>query len=262
MTYELQRFRLDGRVAIVGGGSGGIGVRACAALAGVGADVAIIGRSAARLYEARAAVEKSGRNALVIAADMVSREQAERAIKQTIDAFGHVDVVVNAIGGGAGTALFPAEQYPDSEWQRILDLNLTTAVHLSQSAARAMISAGKGGAILNISSVRGQLGIDAGYSAYVAAKGALDALTRQHATEWARHGIRVNAISPTFVRTAQAASLLGDQDFYERLVSRIPLGRIADTDDLVGAILFFCSEAAGFVTGQVLTLDGGLTATQ
>jgi gluconate 5-dehydrogenase len=262
MTYELQRFRLDGRVAIVGGGSGGIGVRACAALAGVGADVAIIGRSAARLDEARAAVEKSGRNALVIAADMVSREQAERAIKQTIDAFGHVDVVVNAIGGGAGTALFPAEQYPDSEWQRILDLNLTTAVHLSQSAARAMISAGKGGAILNISSVRGQLGIDAGYSAYVAAKGALDALTRQHATEWARHGIRVNAISPTFVRTAQAASLLGDQDFYERLVSRIPLGRIADTDDLVGAILFFCSEAAGFVTGQVLTLDGGLTATQ
>lgn len=262
MTYELQRFRLDGRVAIVGGGSGGIGVRTCAALAGVGADVAIIGRSATRLDEARAAVEKSGRNALVIAADMVSREQAERAIKQTIDAFGHVDVVVNAIGGGAGTALFPAEQYPDSEWQRILDLNLTTAVHLSQSAAREMISAGKGGAILNISSVRGQLGIDAGYSAYVAAKGALDALTRQHATEWARHGIRVNAISPTFVRTAQAASLLGDQDFYERLVSRIPLGRIADTDDLVGAILFFCSEAAGFVTGQVLTLDGGLTATQ
>jgi NAD(P)-dependent dehydrogenase (short-subunit alcohol dehydrogenase family) len=262
MTYELQRFRLDGRVAVVGGGSGGIGVRACAALAGVGADVAIIGRSAARLDEALAAVEKSGRNALVIAADMVSLEQAERAIKQTIDAFGHVDVVVNAIGGGAGTALFPAEQYPDSEWQRILDLNLTTAVHLSQSAARAMISAGKGGAILNISSVRGQLGIDAGYSAYVAAKGALDALTRQHATEWARHGIRVNAISPTFVRTAQAASLLGDQDFYERLVSRIPLGRIADTDDLVGAILFFCSEAAGFVTGQVLTLDGGLTATQ
>jgi NAD(P)-dependent dehydrogenase (short-subunit alcohol dehydrogenase family) len=262
MTDELQRFRLDGRVAIVGGGSGGIGVRTCAALAGVGADVAIVGRSAARLDEARAAVEKSGRSALVIAADMASREQADRAVEQTIDAFGHVDVVVNAIGGGAGTALYPAEEYPDSEWQRILDLNLTTAVHLSQSAARAMISAGRGGSILNISSVRGQLGIDAGYSAYVAAKGALDALTRQHATEWARHGIRVNAISPTFVRTPQAASLLADRDFYERLVSRIPLRRIADPDDMVGAILFFCSEAAGFVTGQVLTLDGGLTATQ
>ncbi len=194
--------------------------------------------------------------------DVTSGEQAGRAVEQTIDRFGRVDVLVNGIGGGAGTALYPAEQYPDSEWQRILDLNLTTALHLSQSAAKAMISAGRGGSILNISSVRGQLGIDAGYSAYVAAKGALDALTRQHATEWAKYRIRVNAISPTFVRTAQAASLLADQDFYERLVSRIPLRRIADTDDLVGAILFFCSAAADFVTGQVLTLDGGLTATQ
>jgi gluconate 5-dehydrogenase len=228
----------------------------------VGADVAIVGRATARLDEARMAVEKSGRNALVIAADVTSGEQAGRAVEQTIDRFGRVDVLVNGIGGGAGTALYPAEQYPDSEWQRILDLNLTTALHLSQSAAKAMISAGRGGSILNISSVRGQLGIDAGYSAYVAAKGALDALTRQHATEWAKYRIRVNAISPTFVRTAQAASLLADQDFYERLVSRIPLRRIADTDDLVGAILFFCSAAADFVTGQVLTLDGGLTATQ
>jgi gluconate 5-dehydrogenase len=158
--------------------------------------------------------------------------------------------------------LYPAERYPDPEWRRILDLNLGTALNLSQAAARAMISAETGGSILNISSVRGQLGIDAGFSAYVAAKGALDALTRQHATEWAKYRIRVNAISPTFVRTAQTASLLADQDFYQRLVSRIPLRRIADTDDLVGAILFFCSAAAGFVTGQVLTLDGGLTATQ
>lgn len=262
MTDELQRFRLDGQVAIVGGGSGGIGVRTCAALAGVGADVAIVGRAAAGLEEARTAVEKNGRGALVIAADMTRRQHADQAVEQTIDAFGRVDVVVNAIGGGAGTALYPAEQYPDSEWQRILDLNLATALHLSQSAAQAMIAAERGGSILNISSVRGQLGIDAGYSAYVAAKGALDALTRQHATEWAKHRIRVNAISPTFVRTAQAASLLADQGFYESLISRIPLRRIADTDDLVGAILFFCSAAAAFVTGQILTLDGGLTATQ
>jgi gluconate 5-dehydrogenase len=170
--------------------------------------------------------------------------------------------LVNGIGGGAGTALYPAEEYPQAEWARILDLNLTTALLVSQAAARAMIAGGRGGSVLNISSVRGQLGIDAGYSAYVAAKGAMDALTRQHATEWAKYGIRVNAISPTFVRTAQAADLLKDEDFYNRLVARIPLRRIADTDDLVGAILFFCSDASSFVTGQVLTLDGGLTATQ
>ena len=262
MTDELRRFRLDGRVAVVGGGSGGIGVRTCGALAAVGADVAIVGRSSARLDEACAAVQASGGRGLVIAADMTSPQEADRVVDQTVETFGRVDVVVNGIGGGAGTALHPAEQYPDSEWRRILDLNLTTALYLSQSAARSMIAAGSGGSILNISSVRGQLGIDAGYSAYVAAKGALDALTRQHATEWAKHQIRVNAIAPTFVRTAQAASLLADQQFYDRLVSRIPLRRIADPDDLVGAILFFCSDASGFVTGQILTLDGGLTATQ
>jgi NAD(P)-dependent dehydrogenase (short-subunit alcohol dehydrogenase family) len=259
---ELRRFTLPDRVAIVAGGSGGVGIRTCAALAGVGAKVATIGRSKERLAEARRAVENAGGESLVLEADMADKEAADDAVQRTLDVFGRVDVLINGIGGGAGTALYAAEEYPTSEWARILDLNLTTALLASQAAARAMIAEGHGGSILNISSVRGQLGIDAGYSAYVAAKGAMDALTRQHATEWAKHGIRVNAISPTFVRTEQAANLLKDVDFYNRLVDRIPLRRIAETDDLVGAILFFCSDASSFVTGQVLTLDGGLTATQ
>jgi gluconate 5-dehydrogenase len=125
-----------------------------------------------------------------------------------------------------------------------------------------MIAGGNGGHILHLSSVRGQLGIHNGFSAYVAAKGAVNALTRQHATEWAKHGITVNAISPTFVRTPQVEDLLADEAFVERLLARIPLRRIAETDDLVGAVLFFCSDASSFCTGQVLTLDGGLTATQ
>jgi gluconate 5-dehydrogenase len=262
LTAELQRFTLTGRVAVVAGGSGGVGVRTCGALAGVGAKVVVVGRSPERLEDARQAVEKAGSEALVVAGDMADQAAADDAIARTLDAFGRVDVLVNGIGGGAGTALYPAESYPKAEWDRILDLNLTTALLVSQAAARAMVDGGRGGSILNISSVRGQLGIDAGYSAYVAAKGALDALTRQHATEWAKHGIRVNAISPTFVRTEQAASLLAQPGFYDNLVSRIPLRRIADTDDLVGALLFFCSDASAFVTGQVLTLDGGLTATQ
>jgi gluconate 5-dehydrogenase len=261
-TNELQRFRLDNRVAVVAGGSGGVGVRTCGALAAVGARVAIIGRSEERLAEARKSVEGVGGEALVIAGDMTSKVAADDAMAEVVDAFGHVDVLINGIGGGAGTALHPAEDYPQEEWNRILDLNLTTALLVSQAAARTMIAGAKGGSILNISSVRGQLGIDAGYSAYVAAKGAMDALTRQHATEWAKHGIRVNAVSPTFVRTEQAAALLAAPGFYDNLVNRIPLRRIAETDDLVGALLFFCSDASSFVTGQVLTLDGGLTATQ
>jgi NAD(P)-dependent dehydrogenase (short-subunit alcohol dehydrogenase family) len=259
---ELQRFRLDGRVAIVAGGSGGIGLRTCAALAGVGAKVAIVGRAADRLAAAAGAVAAAGSEALPIEGDMGSKADADRAVAETVTRFGRLDILVNAVGGGAGTALHRAEDYPESEWDRIVDLNLRTTLLPSQAAVHAMVEAGNGGRILNLSSVRGQLGIAAGYSAYVAAKGALNALTRQHATEWAGYGITVNAISPTFVRTAQTESLLADEAFYERLVARIPLHRIADPEDLVGAILFFCSDASAFVTGQVLTLDGGLTATQ
>jgi len=171
-------------------------------------------------------------------------------------------VIVNTVGGGAGTALYPAESYPEDEWDRIMDLNLRSTVLPTNAAARAMIAGGRGGRVVHLSSVRGQLGIDNGFSAYVAAKGALNALTRQQATEWAKHGITVNAISPTFVATPQVADLLADEEFRAGLEQRIPLGRIADTDDLVGAALLFCSDASAFITGQVLTLDGGLTATQ
>jgi gluconate 5-dehydrogenase len=125
-----------------------------------------------------------------------------------------------------------------------------------------MIEGGRGGKVLNISSVRGQLGINAGYSAYVAAKGAIDSLTRQWATEWAKHNITVNAIAPTFVDTPQVAMLLDDPDFKAGIVNRIPLGRVGAPADLIGPVLMFCSDASSFVTGQVLTIDGGLTATQ
>ena len=132
----------------------------------------------------------------------------------------------------------------------------------TQAAVRAMIEAGNGGRVVNISSVRAELGINAGYSAYVAAKGAISSLTRQWATEWAKHGITANAIAPTFVDTPQVAMLLDDPDFKAGVVNRIPLGRVGTTDDLVGAVVFFCSDASSFVTGQILGIDGGLTATQ
>jgi len=259
---ELRRFALDGRAALVAGGSGGIGTRLCGALAGVRANVAIVGRSEAGLQGARASVEQTGSKSLALSGDMTNEAEAERVVAETVAAWGRLDILVNAVGGGAGGALHPAERYPEAEWDRILDLNLRTAFLASRAAARAMIEAGRGGRILNISSVRGQLGIDKGFSAYVAAKGAMDALTRQHATEWAKYGITVNAISPTFVRTPQVESLLADEGFRSSLEQRIPLGRIAETDDLVGAVLFLCSDASSFVTGQVLTLDGGLTACQ
>lgn len=259
---ELSRFRLDGRVAMVAGGSGGIGTRLCAAFAGVGASVAIVGQSQERLRAARDGVGQAGGRALVLAGDMTVEAEADRVVAETVQELGRLDVLVNGIGGGITKVMNPAENYPASDWDWVMDLNLRTQFLLSKAAARAMIDGGRGGRILNISSVRGQLGVRLGYTPYVAAKAAMDGLTRQHATEWAEHGITVNAISPTFVRTPQVESLLADDAFREGLVARIPLGRVADPDDLVGAVLFFCTDASSFVTGQVLTLDGGLTACQ
>jgi gluconate 5-dehydrogenase len=259
---ELARFRLDGRVAIVSGGTGAIGQRVALALAGVGADIAVLGRSAAEATELAAAIEATGARAQLVAADVTRRAEADGAIDDVMGQFGRVDIVVNAVGGGAGTALYPAESYPEDEWDRIMNLNLRSDLLATQAAARAMIAGGRGGRVLHISSVRGQLGINQGFSAYVAAKGAINALTRQQATEWAKHGITVNAIAPTFVATPQVESLLADEEFRRSLLARIPIGRVADTDDLIGAVLLFCSDASSFVTGQILTLDGGLTATQ
>jgi gluconate 5-dehydrogenase len=259
---ELARFRLDGRVAVVPGGSGGIGVRLCEALVGVGARVAIAGRDGGRAEAAVERVRAAGGEALAVPGDMARRGDADRLVDEALRAFGRVDIVVTAVGGGAGEVLYPAEDYPEDAWDWIMDLNLRAALLPTQAAARAMIAGGRGGRVLHISSVRGQLGIHNGFSAYVAAKGALNALTRQQATEWAKHGITVNAISPTFVRTPQVESLLADDAFREGLVKRIPLGRIAETDDVVGAVLLLCSDASAFITGQVLTLDGGLTACQ
>jgi NAD(P)-dependent dehydrogenase (short-subunit alcohol dehydrogenase family) len=262
MTDELARFRLDGRVAVVTGATGGIGSRLAEALSRVGARVAVHGRDEARAAAVSERLQADGAEAVPVVADVTQRDQADRLVEETLAAFGRVDVIVNTVGGGAGSALYPAESYPEGEWDRIMDLNLRSVILPTNAAVRAMIAGGRGGRVLHFSSVRGQLGIDNGFSAYVAAKGALDALTRQQATEWAKHAITVNALSPTFVATPQAASLLADETFRAGLERRIPLGRIAGTDDVVGASLLLCSDASSFITGQILTLDGGLTACQ
>jgi NAD(P)-dependent dehydrogenase (short-subunit alcohol dehydrogenase family) len=262
VTDELARFRVDGKVAVVSGGTGAIGRRLALALASDGAKIAILGRSARQANDLQQEIASAGSEGLLLNADVTKRDEVDNAVAQAADHFGRIDIVINAVGGGAGTALYNAEEYPENEWDRIMDLNLRSDLLVTQAAAREMIKAGNGGRVLHISSVRGQLGINAGYMAYVAAKGAINSITRQQATEWAKHQITVNAIAPTFVRTPQVESMLADESFYNNLVKRIPLNRIADTDDLVGAVLFFCSDASSFVTGQILTLDGGLTATQ
>jgi len=259
---QLDIFNLSGRVAFVPGGGGAIGSALAVALAGAGARVALAEPSLDRSEAAAVRVRASGAECLALAADATKEADCQRAVAAIVDRFGRLDITVNAVGGGAGKVLFSAEEYPRDAWDWIMELNLRSTLVATQAAVRAMIAGGNGGHVLNIVSVRAQLGINAGYSAYVAAKGAIASLTRQWATEWAKHKINVNAISPTFVDTPQVAMLLGDPKFKAGLLSRIPLGRVGGTDDLVGAMLFFCSDASSFVTGQILTIDGGLTATQ
>ena len=255
-------FRLDGQVAFVSGGAGAIGSAIAQALADAGARVAVGDWSADRAEAAAAKISATGAEAMAAPADVTKEAEVERAIAATVARFGQLDIVVNAVGGGAGKVLYSAEDYPRDAWDWIMDLNLRSTLVATQAAVKPMIRAGNGGRILNISSVRAQLGINSGYSAYVAAKGAVSSLTRQWATEWARYGITVNAIAPTFVDTPQVAMLLDDPDFKAGVISRIPLGRVGRTDDLIGAAVFFTSAASAFVTGQILTIDGGLTATQ
>ena len=259
---QLDIFRLDDRVALIAGGGGAIGTALSVGLAGAGAKIAVTGRSQESLDATAKRVSDAGGECFATAADMTDRAAAEDMVARTVDRYGRLDIIVNAIGGGAGKVLFDAQDYPDDAWQWIYDLNVTSTLLPTQAAVKAIIEGGRGGRVLNISSVRGLLGINAGYSAYVAAKGAINSLTRQWATEWAKHGINVNAISPTFVDTPQVAMLLDDPVFKKGLTERIPLARVGGTDDLVGAALFFCSDASAFVTGQILGIDGGLTATQ
>lgn len=259
---QLDIFRLQDRVALIPGGGGAIGSALAVALAGAGARVVVAGRTRDALDATVDLVKAAGSEGLAITADATVEADCDRMVAETVERFGRIDIVVNAVGGGAGKVLHPAEDYPRSDWDWIMELNVRSTILPTQPAVRAMIEAGHGGVVLNISSVRADLGINAGYSAYVAAKGAISSLTRQWATEWAKHGIRVNAIMPTFVDTPQIATLLADPAFKAGIVNRIPLRRVGETSDLVGPAIFFCSDAASFVTGQVLGIDGGLTATQ
>ena len=259
---NIDMFSLEGKVALIPGGSGAIGSALGAGLCEAGAEIAIVDRDGDGLARTCSKMRSEGKEPLAVAADLTNREDAERAVAETVERFGRLDIIINAVGGGAGKVLYEAHEYPDDAWDWIMAINLNATLLPTQAAVKQMIKQGEGGRVINISSVRATLGINAGYSAYVAAKGAVSSLTRQWATEWAKYGITVNAIAPTFVDTPQVAMLLDDPEFKAGVESRIPLRRVGQTDDLVGPVVLFASDASSFVTGQILGIDGGLTATQ
>ncbi len=256
----MELFDLSGRTAFVPGGYGGIGEAIARGLCQAGARVVIAGRDAAKARALADRLTAEGFAASGLALDAEDPADITRAVDEAAARMGGLDLLVNCVGKNREqkVAEVTAEIFDE-----IYRTNLRSAMFLGQAAARHQAAGGRGGRQVHLLSVRSQLGMRGyGYSAYCATKGALVMLVKQHAMELAPHGINVNGIAPTVVLTDAAEKWRSDPKRWEALLARIPMGRVAEPRDIVGTTLFFCSPAADFVTGQVLYLDGGITASQ
>jgi NAD(P)-dependent dehydrogenase (short-subunit alcohol dehydrogenase family) len=250
----LDRFRLDGKVAIVTGASSGLGVAFARGLAEAGADVALGARREDRLAETRALVEAAGRRAFVRHLDVSDPDSCTAFVDGTVEALGRVDVLVN--NAGVGTAVPALKESPDA-FRAVVDVNLSGCYWMAQRAAARMEN---GGAIINISSVLGLTTAGLPQAAYSATKAALIGLTRDLAQQWTgRRGIRVNALAPGWFESEMSDQL--PDGYLEKQSERIVAGRIGDPEELAAALVFLASDAGGYVTGQTLAVDGGFTIT-
>jgi len=253
-------FQLTGKTALVTGGYGGIGDAVCWALARLGAKVAVTGHNPEKADACAKALKAKGHDAFAAKFDSLSVTETQSMVDEVAAHFGRLDILVNCVGLNREEK---AEEVTEEKFEHVFNVNLKGAMFQAQAAARHMIKQGGGGKQVHIGSVRSLLGLRGrGYAAYCASKGGLPILCKQLAAEWAPHKINVNVVAPTFVRTEQVAAMLADANFYNALVARIPLGRIAEPDDIANAIVFMASPASDFITGQTLYVDGGLTATQ
>lgn len=244
-------FDLKGRVALVTGASGGLGLRFAEVLAANGASVVLVARRADRLAQAKARIEKAGGKAIAVEADVLDRAQMKRAFDQAEQALGTVTILVNNAGVAHSTR---ATDISEEEWRHVLGTNLDAVFFWAQEAARRMLAAGKKGAIVNIASVLG-LSVSKGTVAYAAAKAAVVQMTRTLGLELAFKGVRVNAIAPGwFVTDINREYLSGPG---ANLTRDIPVGRFGQDGDLDGALLLLASDAGSFMAGTTVVVDGG-----
>jgi len=247
----LDLFDLSGQVALVTGSSSGIGAAIAEGIARAGADV-VCHATTDGARETSARIQALGRRSLALSADLSERAAQDELVAKTLAEFGRVDILVN----NAGTIRrAPATDYSDDDWDALLEVNLTAPFRLSRQVGRQMLEQGRG-RIVNIASL---LAFQGGIlvPAYAASKGGLAQLTKALANEWAGKGVNVNAIAPGYIVTKNTGALRADPTRSRQILERIPAGRWGEPEDIAGAVVFLCSEAARYVSGHVLAVDGG-----
>ena len=249
-------FNLKGQVAVVTGGGGALGSAMALGMATYGANVVVTGRTLSTLENTVNKIKELGVESLAVACDTSKKDEVENLVKATMAKFGKIDILVTSAGIAKR---FPAEDFPVDEFDQVMDVNVKGTFLCCQAVGRVMKEQG-GGKIITVSSVRAFAGHPGGYAAYGTSKGAINALTVQLATEWAKYNINVNAIAPTILWTPLTQQVLEDDKLKQIFLSRIPMGRAAQTDDMVGTTVFLASAASNFITGQIVYVDGGCTA--
>lgn len=253
MSYS--KFDLNGRCAVVIGGTSGIGRAIALGLAEAGADVVSSSRRSDQVEAAAAEIESMGRRSLRCVSDVADRSSIEVLLAECVEAFGKVDILVNSAGI---TKRAPTAEFPEGDWNAIMETNLTGTLRTCQIFGPHMI-ANRYGRIVNIASLGTFVSLYE-VAAYTASKAAVASLTKSLAIEWAKHGVNVNAIAPGVFRTALNQKLLDETPRGQEFLMRTPMGRFGDVNELAGAAVFLSSEAASFVTGEVLVVDGGFLA--